>query len=159
MVDHDAQAQFTHVVTSLKAKHPRLAYIHLLEPRFAKGFDTSLVSTDEKNDYIRDIWAPRPIISSGGFTLESAIERADTTGDLVAFGRYFISNVSPGPLSCTAYNLPNDFYLQPDLVYKLKNNVPLTQYNRSTFYLPGETASTGYTDYPFHEAEEVVAAA
>ena len=90
----DAQAQFSHVITSLKARHPKLAFIHLLEPRFARGFDTELVSTNDKNDYIRDIWAPRPLISSGGFTLESAIERADTTGDLVAFGRYFISNVS-----------------------------------------------------------------
>ena len=89
----DAKPQFSHLVSSLKAQHPKLAYIHLIEPRFV-GFDTYSSTTDVTNDYIRDIWAPNPLISSGGFTLESAKERADQSSDLVAIGRYFISNVS-----------------------------------------------------------------
>jgi len=91
----DAKPQFSHLVTSLKTKYPDLAYLSLLEPRLAKGLD-ELVSTDVTNDFVRDIWAPRPLMSSGGFTLESAEERADQTGDLIAIGRYFISNVSIG---------------------------------------------------------------
>ena len=91
----DAKPQFSHLVTSLKTRYPDLAYLSLLEPRLAKGLD-ELVSTDVTNDFVRDIWAPRPLMSSGGFTLESAEERADQTGDLIAIGRYFISNVSVG---------------------------------------------------------------
>ncbi len=39
-------------------------------------------------------------------------------------------------------------FLQPDITVKLKKNLPLTPYNRSTFYLTGEVA-TGYIDIPF----------
>jgi N-ethylmaleimide reductase len=45
----------------------------------------------------------------------------------VAFGRYFISN--------------------PDLVKRIKENLPLNAYDRDTFY--GGDAR-GYTDYPFY---------
>jgi NADPH2 dehydrogenase len=92
----DAQAQFGHFVTSLKAQHPNLAFLHLVEPRFV-GVFAEVKESDVTNDYVREIWAPKPLISSGGFTLESAKERAEKTGDLVAFGRYFISNVSSLP--------------------------------------------------------------
>ena len=47
----------------------------------------------QTNDFIREIWAPRPLISAGGHTRESALAFAER-GDLVAFGRMFISNVS-----------------------------------------------------------------
>jgi hypothetical protein len=41
---------------------------------------------------------------------------------------------------------------QPDLPYRWKANIPLTPYNRATFYTPGEA---GYTDYPFAQPVEV----
>jgi N-ethylmaleimide reductase len=47
--------------------------------------------------------------------------------DIVAFGRHFIAN--------------------PDLPKRLRLNLPLNRYDRSTFY--GGDAC-GYTDYPFH---------
>ena len=47
----------------------------------------------QTNDFIREIWAPRSLISAGGHTRESALAFAER-GDLVAFGRLFISNVS-----------------------------------------------------------------
>ena len=37
--------------------------------------------------------------------------------------------------------------MQPDLPLRLKEGLPLTRYNRGTFYT--QEAATGYTDYPF----------
>ena len=149
----DSRAQFSHVVSSLKVQHPKLAFLDLVEPRFVGVFEESS-STEVTNDYIRDIWAPKRLVSSGGFTLESAIERADRTGDLVAFGRLFISNVGLLFLVLNIDGMLTSSF-QPDIIYKLKNKIPLTPYNRKTFYLPGDTTNNGYTDYPF--AEEQIA--
>lgn len=64
-------------------------------------------------------------ILSGGYDLSRANADLDAQrGDLVAFGRPFISN--------------------PDLVEKLRNGSPLAAPDYSTFYTPGEK---GYTDY------------
>ncbi len=64
-------------------------------------------------------------ILSGGYDLARAnADLAANSGDLVAFGRAFISN--------------------PDLVEKLKNGSELTAPDFDTFYTPGEK---GYTDY------------
>jgi N-ethylmaleimide reductase len=66
------------------------------------------------------------VILSGGYDLKHAEHDVDEKkGDLVAFGRPFISN--------------------PHLVTKLKNHKPLHAANHETFYTPGEQ---GYTDYP-----------
>lgn len=65
-------------------------------------------------------------ILSGGYDLARANADLDAQrGDLVAFGRPFISN--------------------PDLVEKLRNGSPLVAPDFDTFYTPGEK---GYTDYP-----------
>ncbi|KAI0076951.1 FMN-linked oxidoreductase [Panus rudis PR-1116 ss-1] len=83
----------------------------------------------KSNDFLREIWSPRLYIAGGGFTRDTAIDFADKTGGLVAFGRHFISN--------------------PDLPHRLKHDLALNPYNRNTFY---EVLSpVGYTDYPFHE--------
>lgn len=47
----------------------------------------------QTNDFIRKIWLPRTLMSAGRYTRESAIERVEQTGELIAFGRRFISNV------------------------------------------------------------------
>lgn len=67
-----------------------------------------------------------PIIVSGGRDAEKGEKAIDSgEGDLVAFGRSYISN--------------------PDLVYRLQNNIDLAAPDFDTFYTPGEK---GYTDYP-----------
>ena len=81
--------QYTHFVTALKVSHPNLAYLHVVESEPRPG----VITANEPNDFIRDLWSPKPLIVAGGFTRESAIQRADQTGDLVAFGKPFISNV------------------------------------------------------------------
>ena len=64
-------------------------------------------------------------ILSGGYDAVRANADLDAhRGDLVAFGRPFISN--------------------PDLVQKLQNGTALTAPDLGTFYTPGEK---GYTDY------------
>ena len=64
-------------------------------------------------------------ILSGGYDLARADADLDAQrGDLVAFGRPFISN--------------------PDLVAKLKSGQELVAPDFATFYTPGEK---GYTDY------------
>ncbi|KAJ7106645.1 NADH:flavin oxidoreductase/NADH oxidase [Mycena epipterygia] len=122
---------FSYVVAQLATQHPDLAYLHLVEPRISGGgAREDAVGAHESNDALRALWAPRPLVRAGGFTREGAIEAAES-GDLVAFGRMYISN--------------------PDLPERLDKNIPLTAYERSTFYVVGEDSPRGYTDYPFAE--------
>ena len=90
----DPLPQFTHIVQALKDQHPDLAYLHLIEPGVAGAADAdeTRATVHQSNDVFRKIWAPRPFITAGGFTRESAIAYADK-GDIIAFGRLFISNV------------------------------------------------------------------
>jgi NADPH2 dehydrogenase len=123
---------------------PKMAYISITDPRI----------NEEKNyssDYFRAIFRnykgavsktrdgeckvnfpepnseyPTPFFCAGGYTASDAEPCSDRTGDIIAYGRLFISN--------------------PDLVYRLKNGLELNPYDRFTFYTIDET---GYTDYPF----------
>ena len=50
----------------------------------------------------------------------------------------------------------NTHYMQPDLPLRLKEGLPLTRYNRDSFYT--REAAAGYTDYPFvHNVVALVA--
>lgn len=91
---NDPVPQFTHFVTALKANHPNLAYLHLVEPRIDGDAEIIDGSEQESNDFIRTIWQPRPLITAGGYARESALKTAEEKGDIIAFGRFYISNVS-----------------------------------------------------------------
>jgi len=111
----------------------RLAYIHLVEPRVDDSQDIANPDLRLASACFRElIDAPTRLISAGGHNLASA-EAAVYSGDadLVAFGRLFVSN--------------------PDLPRRFAVGVPLTAYDRSTFYGGDER---GYTDYPFLESVE-----
>ncbi|KAK7447079.1 hypothetical protein VKT23_014293 [Stygiomarasmius scandens] len=128
----DPKPTFAHLTRKLKELYPNIAYLSVVEPRIAGGQDVeSVADPNESNDFLREIWAPKPFISAGAYTRESAMKRADEQGDLIAFGRYYISN--------------------PDLPFRLLNNIPLTKYDRSSFYLAGSTTPKGYTDYGFSD--------
>ncbi|RFC37544.1 MAG: N-ethylmaleimide reductase [Candidatus Nitrotoga sp. LAW] len=97
-----------------------LAYIHIVDhssmgaPEVSPALKAKIRATF-KGKYIL----------SGGYDLARANTDLDLQrGDLVAFGRPFISN--------------------PDLVEKLRNDSPLVSPDSNTFYTPGEK---GYTDY------------
>lgn len=91
---------FAYLITKLRERHPDLAFLHAIQPRIIGNDDTY---TDEpwtstvrpSNQFIRELWAPRPLILAGGFSASTALAAAEEHDDLVAFGRYYISNVSP----------------------------------------------------------------
>ena len=89
---------YSHLVTELRRRHPDLAFIHVVEPR-VDGITEKEPLEHQSNDFLRAIWGDRPFVSAGGHTRESGIEFADKYGDLVAYGRPFISNVSGYPVS------------------------------------------------------------
>ena len=82
---------FTYLVTELRRRHPNLGYLHVVEPRVQGIVDRSF--ENESNDFLRTIWSGKRWISAGGFTRDSAMKQADEHGELIAFGRYFTSNV------------------------------------------------------------------
>ncbi|PBK70133.1 FMN-linked oxidoreductase [Armillaria solidipes] len=125
----DPKPTFSYLAGEIKQRYPNFAYLHAVEPRVAGTTfrDENDIRQQEENDFLREVWAPKPFISAG-HSRETAIEAADGKGDLVAFGRQFISN--------------------PDLVRRLEQDLPLSPYDRATFYIPGNAAK-GYTDYPF----------
>lgn len=120
-----------YLVKSLQEKHSDLAFVDMIEPRA----DFCIDSYDEKQpdslDPFRKEWKG-PFISAGGYTYntQSAFDVAEKTGNLIGFGRLFISN--------------------PDLVERLRNGWPLEKYDRNTFYAGGPA---GYTDYPFYKKD------
>lgn len=140
---------FSYLVSKLKDLYPNFAYLQVVEPRL-QGIDDiepAKIPAHESNDFIRAIWSPRPLISAGGYTRATAIEVAENKGDIIAFGRHYISNVSQELL--TVNLLWSDLVNKPDLPRRLKEDIPLTPYDRSTFYVPGDTSGKGYIDYPF----------
>jgi len=114
---------FSALVSRIKGKHSDLAYIHVVEPDI-EGQEVG--NAVQSNAFIRDIWLPRPLICANGFELQTAIEAAETKGLLVGFARKYLSN--------------------PDLVLRLKKDLPLNALDYPTFYTGG---ARGYIDYPF----------
>ncbi|KAF7348153.1 NADH:flavin oxidoreductase/NADH oxidase [Mycena sanguinolenta] len=91
----DPVPTFSYIVSEIKRLFPDLAYIHLIEPRIAAGSDVAKSADNavQSNDFLREIWDDRPLISGGGFSRETAKKLADKRKNaLVAFGRHFIAN-------------------------------------------------------------------
>lgn len=124
MKDSNPEALFVHVVQQLDPMN--LAYLHLIEPRVnGSVIDESKDQNPVAAQLLRQHFKG-PLMVAGGFTAQSAEAIvAAGTADLVAFGRFFISN--------------------PDLPARIRNGLPLQDYDRETFY--GGNAA-GYTDYP-----------
>ena len=122
---------FTPLIKGLKELD--LAYIHLVESRISGNAD---VETTEKIDFALDIWGQTsPVLLAGGFKPDSskrAMEEYKDYAIVIVFGRYFISN--------------------PDLPFRIQNDIELNMYDRSTFYNAG--SPKGYTDQPFSKEWE-----
>ncbi|KAJ2920730.1 hypothetical protein H1R20_g16366, partial [Candolleomyces eurysporus] len=126
--------QFSHFVSTLASSHPNLAYLHVTEaPPVEERLDVKDLAEipEESNDFLRKIWSPRPFISCAGYTRQTALDVSKSKGDLIAFGRPFISN--------------------PDLPFRLKHDIPLAKYYELTFYITSDNPGSekGYIDYPF----------
>ncbi|KAH9002868.1 NADH:flavin oxidoreductase/NADH oxidase [Lactarius deliciosus] len=118
----DPLPTFTTFVERIRDEHPNLAYIHVIEPRVS-NFTVAAVTDENRvqsNEELRKIWGDRPYIVAGGMDRATAIDTVSKYGGLVAFGRHFIAN--------------------PDLPLRLKQGLPLTHYNRDTFYTPDPAA-------------------
>ncbi|KAJ7058341.1 hypothetical protein C8F01DRAFT_1147928 [Mycena amicta] len=135
----DPVPQFSHTISALASTYqsPPLAYVHLVEPRVqgVSTRDPDSIDTSESNLPFRRIWRGngRTTILAGAVTgkiAQSTLEGAEEGENLLfAFGRLYIAN--------------------PDLPARLRENIPLSPYDRSTFYLIGQNSPRGYTDQPF----------
>lgn len=131
-------AKLCSMIASL-AEESRPAYVHMVEPRFDEVLDEkakidSLATDTPSLDVFRPTLKKAGVsfLAAGNFNPDNAGAKLATDGaDAVVFGRYFISN--------------------PDLPRRLKEGLPLTPYDRTTFY-GADPAEKGYTDYPFYGA-------
>lgn len=123
-------AQWGYLISELERRGregQRLAYLHLIEPRGATGaHPLAKYNAAETNDLFARLWTG-VLVRAGGYRRQTAIK--ETTEDprlIIGLGRHFIAN--------------------PDIVERWKRDLPLNEYDRSTFYTEGPE---GYTDYPF----------
>lgn len=134
--------QFTQLISKLKDL--KLAYLHLTNPRVSPEETEPLApaeetATDDNAPFIQAWGNISPVLLGGGFSADSAKTALDVDYPNhqigTVFGRFFISN--------------------PDLPLRVKDGIPLTHYNRDTFYTP--LSEKGYVDYPFHESVQTQA--
>ncbi|KAK9382887.1 uncharacterized protein V2V93DRAFT_363743 [Kockiozyma suomiensis] len=122
----DPYPQYSYIINQMKARHPKLAYLHVVEPRVNGTVDRTL-EAGETSDIYKALW-PGVYIAAGGFMPDTAREYVRThENSMVAFGRRYISN--------------------PDLVARVKEKLPFVPYNRKTFYL--NKAREGYLGYTY----------
>jgi len=125
MNDSNPDALFSYVAAQLN-RFP-LAYLHIVEPRVKGNIVVAEGQGAVASEQFRKIYKGN-IVAAGGFepaTAEAIVEAGNA--DAVAFGRHFISN--------------------PDLPLRIRENLPLTPYDRSTFYT---FDAKGYIDYASH---------
>lgn len=113
-----------------KLKPLGLSYLHLIEARI-EGNDDSECGGQKSVDWMVRAWDNvSPILLAGGFlpgTAKQAVdEKYKDYNVVIVFGRYFVTN--------------------PDLVYRVREGLPLAAYDRKMFYTPKDP--TGYIDYP-----------
>ncbi|AXV15848.1 alkene reductase [Neorhizobium sp. SOG26] len=130
--EEDPQPLFNYVVEQLGSRG--LSFIHVIEG--ATGGDRNFKQGEKPFDYheLKNIY--RKAGGTGGWLVNNGYDRESASeavgsgyADAVAFGRLFIAN--------------------PDLVERFKDNAPLNQPDKNTFYGGG---AKGYTDYPVLEA-------
>ena len=85
---------FAAFTSEFKKRFPDLAYLHVVERRSNDRVDKSEVRQDTRNDPLRALWTPKPYISAGAATFKTGIENAEKKGDVIAYGRYYLANVS-----------------------------------------------------------------
>jgi N-ethylmaleimide reductase len=117
--DSNPQPLFNYVVEQLDRLG--LVYIHVIEGSTGGPRDNLPFDYGALRSRYRGAW----IVNNGYDRAMAENAVANGRGDLIAFGRPFISN--------------------PDLVERLRSDAPLAELNRATLYGGG---AEGYTDYP-----------
>jgi NADPH2 dehydrogenase len=131
----DPQPQFSYFAEELKKL--KLSYLHVVESRVSGSAD---VETTGKVDFLLDVWGKTsPVFIAGGFGTDTAYRAVDEEYKdkdvAIVFGRYFIAN--------------------PDLVFRVKEKIHFTPYDRNTFYNQGQV--DGYTTWAFSKEFEAQA--
>ncbi|KAG0651219.1 Nicotinate catabolism cluster hxnS [Hyphodiscus hymeniophilus] len=141
-------------------KESRVAYVHMVEPRFdevldeqgkmdalasysksaAKNVETEITAGTGVNSLIPFqrilVKAGVKFLAAGNFNRDNAEPKvAAGDADAIVMGRWFIAN--------------------PDLPKRLAEGLPLNAYDRSTFY-GADPPQKGYTDYTFYETKLAV---
>ncbi|KAJ4180061.1 hypothetical protein NW767_014489 [Fusarium falciforme] len=141
----DTWEQTGYIIRELKKAGYKLAYLSIVEPR-GNPVNLGIVpqqpsdsvqpfqQREQNLDFILEEWDNQsPVVVAGGYMPDSVLQTVDERYQkwdvVIAFGRYFISN--------------------PDLVFRVKNGVPLAPYNRTTFYV--NKSNAGYNDYAFSD--------
>jgi NADPH2 dehydrogenase len=156
----DPVPQFSYYAGELKKLN--LAYLHVVESRIAGNADVEatekidflvlplslshlpfslLTETILTNNLQIDLWANQsPFLIAGGFRTDSAYRAVDeqySDKDIaIVIGRYFITN--------------------PDLVFRIKNRIEFTPYDRNKFY--NVMQEDGYTTWAFSKEFEAESA-
>ncbi|KAF6845316.1 NADPH dehydrogenase [Colletotrichum musicola] len=141
----DTWEQTSYIIRELKKAGYNLAYLSLVEavgnpvnlgivPRQPTDDVQPFADRPQTLDFILEEWDnTSPVVVAGGYLADSARwavdERYKKWDVAVAFGRPFIAN--------------------PDLVFRVRNNIPFTPYDRSTFYV--KKSNEGYNTYEFSE--------
>jgi NADPH2 dehydrogenase len=117
-VEAEGEEIHSYILTQLQKRADegnQLAYISLVEPRVQASWDIAKENQVGSNDFTYKYWKGN-FIRAGTYAHElDKVEQDISNGrTLLAFSRFFISN--------------------PDLVEKLKDGIPLTPYERPTFY-------------------------
>jgi NADPH2 dehydrogenase len=97
---------YKYFIKTLTERHPKLAYLHVIESRVLGGSDRDLAPEKEmNNDDFLALWSPKPYISTGGHTRESGIKVTEKHDNvLVAYARQFLANVSFHPPRPAVYS-------------------------------------------------------
>jgi N-ethylmaleimide reductase len=124
---HDSNPLHLYGVAINALDEREIAYLHLIEGRGSEiGLTDGLHEDALNNAQLFRSNFRGPLISAAAYTPSSATRTvAEGDADAIAFGRMFLAN--------------------PDLVERIRNELPINTYDRSTFYGGGEH---GYTDYP-----------
>ncbi|KAJ5880942.1 Chanoclavine-I aldehyde reductase fgaOx3 [Penicillium subrubescens] len=124
---NDPHPQFAYLARELAPL--KLAYVHLVEGR-VDGAEI-VETTNELDFFLKAYHGAGPVVVAGGFQPVLAREAVDYKykdhNVIVAFGRPFTSN--------------------PDLPFRVKENLALTPHDRSVLYLPKDPK--GYNDWEF----------
>ncbi|KAI4388897.1 hypothetical protein MLD38_001186 [Melastoma candidum] len=121
--DSDPKALGLHMAESLNKYG--IAYCHVIHPRMGTAEETTEYS-DNLLLLMKTTFLGTFIVANGYSREDGNRAISENRTDLVAYGRWFLSN--------------------PDLPQRFKMDARLNEYNSETFYLPDPVV--GYTDYP-----------
>ncbi|TBU50573.1 NADH:flavin oxidoreductase/NADH oxidase [Dichomitus squalens] len=121
----DPVPTYTYFVDQLKQKYPDLAYLHVVTG--SAPLNIAPQDATVSQNFINRLWAPRPVVTTGGYDRESGLRVAEETGQLIGYSRAFSAN--------------------PDLPFRLRENIALNEIDHTKHHTKG--SPEGYTTYKF----------